>query len=45
MKEIGWNNSLLINSFIKLLNCKLKASLVGMELLMPFSKYITVSML
>jgi len=33
---------MLINSLIKLLNYKLKVSLVGVELLITFSKYIIV---
>jgi len=33
IKEIGWNNSALINSLIKSLSIKLKTSLIGIDLL------------
>jgi hypothetical protein len=33
IREIGWNDSVLINSLIKLLSPKLKTSLIGVDLL------------
>ena len=33
VKEMGWNNSALINSFIKSLSPELKTSLIGVDLL------------
>jgi len=33
IKEIGWNNFILVNSLIKSLSPKLKTSLIGVDLL------------
>jgi hypothetical protein len=42
MKEIGWNDFVLINSFIKSLNLKLKTSLISIDLLKTLNIYTNV---
>ena len=42
MKEIGWNNSILINSLIKSLSPELKTSLIGVDLLGALNAYINI---
>jgi len=42
IKEIGWNDSVLINSLIKSLSPKLKTSLIGVDLLRALNAYINV---
>jgi hypothetical protein len=41
-KEIGWNDSVLVNSLIKSLSPKLKTSLIGVDLLGALNAYINV---
>ena len=42
IKEIGWNNSVLINSLIKFLSPNLKTSLIGVDLLKALNAYVNV---
>jgi len=42
VKEIGWNDSVLINSLIKSLSFKLKTSLIGVDLLGALNAYVNV---
>jgi len=42
IKEIGWNDSILVNSFIKSLSFKLKTSLIGVDLLKALNIYTNV---
>ena len=42
VREIGWNDSTLINSLIKSLSPELKTSLIGIDLLGALSAYINV---
>jgi len=42
IKEIGWNDSILVNSLIKSLSPKLKTSLIGIDLLGALNAYINV---
>jgi len=42
IKEIGWNDFVLINSLIKSLSPKLKTSLIGIDLLGAFNAYINI---
>jgi hypothetical protein len=42
VKEIGWNDSALINSLIKSLSPELKTSLIGIDLLKALNTYINV---
>ena len=42
VREIGWNNSALINSLIKSLSPKLKTSLIGVDLLGALNAYVNV---
>ena len=42
VKEIGWNNSILINSLIKSLSPKLKTSLIGVDLLGALNTCVNV---
>jgi len=37
---MGWNDSVLINNFIKSLSPKLKTSLIGVDLLRAFNIYV-----
>ena len=40
--EIGWNDSILVNSLIKSLSFELKTSLIGVDLLGAFNAYINI---
>jgi len=42
IKEIGWNDSPLVNSLIKSLSPKLKTSLIGIDLPGALNAYINV---
>jgi hypothetical protein len=42
VKEIGWNNSTLINSLIKSLSPELKTSLINIDLLGALNAYTNV---
>ena len=41
-KKINWNNSILVNSLIKLLSPELKTSLINIDLLKVLNAYINI---
>jgi hypothetical protein len=42
VREIAWNDSVLINSLIKSLSPKLKTSLIGVDLLGALNAYVNI---